>query len=99
MNSTGHFLINLICFKSNVRIRNPLIHKLCKPSDHKNRLILYSYEQIYSLIFQKKRKTVKCIFYPHCQNYFDEKNFQEMAVVVGSIHKLIYEEFKECVFG
>lgn len=91
--------MNLICFKTNVRIRNPLIHKNCKPADHKNRLILYSYEQVYALVTKKeKKKKIECIF-PSCSNYFDEKNFDEMAVVIENIHSVIYEEFKECVYG
>jgi hypothetical protein len=96
MSTSGQLLINLVCFETSVRIRNPLIHKLCKPSDHKNRLILYSYEHVYKLITEKK--LIRCIF-PHCSNFFDHNNFSEMAVVVEYIHKLIYEEYKECVYG
>ncbi len=80
--------MNLICFKTKVRIRNPLIHRNCKPADHKNRLVLFSYEQVYSHVTVKKKK-VECIF-PSCSNYFDEKNFEEMAVVVDNIHTVIY---------
>ena len=74
--SGSPLLTNLICFSSNVRIRNPLIHKKCLPSEHRNRLILYSFENVYDKLKNHtgKEKTVKCIF-PGCPNHFDMDNF------------------------
>jgi hypothetical protein len=39
----SQMLTNLIDFESAVRIRNPLLHRKCKPADHNGRLIFYSF--------------------------------------------------------
>lgn len=39
----SQMLSNLIDFESAVRIRNPLLHRNCRPADHNGRLIFYSF--------------------------------------------------------